>query len=147
MEFVKLFVESGLFLDEIRHGAVSAVFCIFLYKKTGKIFLSLFPLAFTYLIDFDHVIDYMLYHGIRFDPVQYITFSYYKFTSRATVLLHAWEWLAILSVWAYKKRTWESWQAVLAISLLSHLVWDSYTVGNPVFYSILYRAANGFVIM
>jgi len=147
MQFIKLFVESGLFIDEVRHGAVSLIFSIFLYKKTKNVYLSLVPVAVTYLIDFDHLFDYFMYYGFKFNAVDYIRMDYFKNTGQAVVVFHAWEWLLGLIYFAWLKKTWSSWQALLATGVLSHLIWDSYTVGNPIFYSILYRAAHSFVIL
>lgn len=147
MEFIKLFVESGLFIDEIRHGAVSAIFSIFLWSRNKSLKLALIPIFVTYMIDFDHLFDYFLYYGFNFNPVDYIRMDYFKNTARAVVPLHAWEWLFVISALAWQKRTWKSWQAAIALGLLSHLIWDSYTVGNPSFYVIIYRAIKSFIIL
>lgn len=147
MHFFQVFLNSGLFIDEIRHGAVSLIFCIFLYRKTKKVSLSLLPLLITYLIDSDHLIDYYMYYGFKmFNPVDFIRMDYFKY-GQAFVFFHAWEWVFALLYFAWRKKSWTSWQLILATGMISHMIWDSHTVGSPIPYFILYRVVHGFVVV
>ena len=140
-------LQSGLFVDEIMHGVVTLPFVALLYYKTKSVKDSLIPLVVTYMIDMDHWVDYVLFYGWDISLAKFVAGDYFDLTGRAVVPLHAWEWLFIVSLLARKKGKWKSVYTSLAFGVLAHLLWDSYTVGSVVFYSIIFRIINGFIIM
>ena len=141
-----IFFSGGLFLHELTHGLVGLPFAFFLYKKTRRIKYFLLTMATLYLIDLDHSVDYLLYHGFRISLVDIFKFEYFINTQRATVPLHAWEWVTILGFLVYREKEFKSFKAVYLFSLIPHLIYDSYTTGSVVFYSIIYRITTGFFI-
>lgn len=140
-------LESGLFVDEIMHGVVTLPFVLLLYYKTKSIRFSLVPLFVTYLIDMDHWVDYYLYYGNHISLTKFLELDYFTFSGRAIVPLHAWEWMLCFSALAYEQKKWKSVYVGIALGMLAHLIWDSHTVGSVAFYSILYRAGSGFMLI
>ena len=139
-------IPGDLFIQEIFHGVIAMPFAYLIYKKTKSLKHFLLVILFAYAIDVDHLIDYFLYFGLRFNLADFLSGVYFEVTNRAVVPFHAWEWLALLGLVAYK-RGWKSLFTVLALSLLAHLIFDSITVGSALFYSIMYRWFNGFTYL
>ena len=138
--------ESGLILDEIQHGLVSFLFCLFLYTKTKSLKYSVIPLLVTYVMDLDHWVDYLLYYGFDINITRFLGGEYFHVTKRAVVPLHAWEWCLALGYWVYREKMWKSYKAAVALGIMSHLIWDTYRIGNPLFYSMIYRIYHDFIV-
>lgn len=144
---LSILVSSGLFVDELKHGLTSLTFALAFYFKTKSIKYSLLVVLITYLIDADHLVDYFLYYGNNFSFTKFLQFDYFIITKRAVVPFHAWEWVALLSMLAYEKKKYRLQLSAVAVGIFAHLVWDSYTVSSVIFYSIIYRIAQGFMIL
>jgi len=130
-------------IQEIFHGVIAIPFAYLLYKKTkskNKFFMVILS---TYLIDLDHLFDYFLYFGSRFNLNLFLSGIYFEKAKKAFVPFHAWEWLLILWFLA-RKKGWESFYAVVTLGLLAHLIFDSVTIGKPLFYFIIYRYMKDF---
>lgn len=139
-------IPLDLFLDEIAHGLFALPFATFLWLKTKKAKYFFLVLLVTYIIDFDHWVDYFLANGTYINLKTFFKMDYFSQNGRVFVIFHAWEYAFILLFLAYKKG-WESIFALLAMALLPHLVYDSITLNSIIFYSITYRALNGFVLL
>ena len=138
---------SGLIGHEIMHGLITLPFAVFIYFKTKSIKLFLLTLITTYLIDLDHLVDYFLYYGLRFNFTEFLSFKYVTETSSAVIPFHGWEWVAMLGLLAWQERKFSSIKAAVALGALSHLIWDSYGIGSILFYSIFYRVINEFIVL
>lgn len=129
---------SGLLVNEIFHAAFSVPFAYIAYRKFGKHRYFFYILAFSYLIDLDHLVDYWIYYGFGFDPVRFVALGYFPVKGFAWVPIHAWEWVIALFLtyrYVYKKEI----IYVLALGILGHLVWDVLSMQSVNFYSIIYR--------
>lgn len=131
-------IRSGLFVNEVFHAAFSIPFAYIAYKKFGKQRYFFYVIAFSYIIDADHLIDYWTYYGFGFDPVRFVSVDYFPIRGFAWVPFHAYEWVVgLLLIYKYKYH--KEILYVLALGILGHVVWDVITIQNIAFYSIIYR--------
>lgn len=134
---------NPLLRDEIIHGIFAIPAAFFIWHKTKSIKRVCVLFLMVYLIDLDHLIDFWNYWGFNFDVRKFFDIAYFRLSSTAYVLLHAWEWVILLSFIALK-RGWRSYYTVTALAIGSHLLYDMITVNSIVFYSIIFRAYNQF---
>lgn len=138
-------ISSGLFVDEVVHGMVAAPFAAFLIYKTQSIKrLTLFFIT-MYLIDLDHFIDFWLITGFNLDLLEFFKLDYFDMSGKAIIFLHAWEWVLVAGVIAYK-RGWKSYFTLIAMALLAHIIWDAIGLNSAPFYSIIYRSTHNFTL-
>jgi hypothetical protein len=105
------------------------------------------------LVDADHIIDYWVVHGLRFDVKQFLFyFDEKNFQNREKLffILHGWEWLGMLAVVACLTN-WNQWITGLMIGYGQHMVLDEFRNNmnfrlRPYFwgYSLLWRWKKGF---
>lgn len=134
---------SGLLWHEIVHALFALPFCLILWNKTKSWKHAIIPLIVAYLMDFDHLFDYWGYYGFGFDLVRFFKMDYFHGPGRALVPFHAYEWVLILALLSIKLG-WKSYITAIVLGLIAHLIWDTISVGNILFYSILYRYSVGF---
>jgi hypothetical protein len=92
-------------MKPVFHVAASALISGILYmmfKSWGMVIASFLS---GILIDIDHVLDYLIVRGVRFDRDEFSKFirekKYWKTASlpwKVNVLFHGWEWLVILGI-------------------------------------------------
>lgn len=143
LEVFKKLVFSGLLAHEIIHGLFALPFAYLLYKKTNSWKKFFAVILVTYLIDLDHLIDYFSFYGLKINLLKMMDNSYFELPHRAFIFFHAWEWILILGVLAWKKG-WRSPYTFLFLGLIPHLIFDSTHVGSLRFYSVIFRAINSF---
>lgn len=132
-----------LFVDEIMHGVVAAPFAVLLwYRSRSWRQLVVFYLV-VYFIDLDHLVDYWLFYGLRFNWHEFVSLDFFAQKATAYLPLHAWEWTLILYPLSIK-RGWKSLFAAINSGMFAHLVWDIHNFWNIEFYSIIYRAIHSF---
>lgn len=132
-----------LLVDEIVHGVVAMPFAVFLWYRGGSWRqLVLFYLV-VYFIDLDHLVDYWLYYGYRFDWQEFISMDFFAQKATAYLPLHAWEWTVVLFPFSAGK-AWKSFVAAVNLGIFAHLIWDIHNFWSIEFYSIIYRAIHGF---
>ncbi len=98
------------------------------------------------LIDTDHVIDYIIEYGLRFDVKDFFRSCYERRFRRALLILHAWELLAVMGAAAWLTR-WNPWVVGLLAGYGQHMVLDQ--IGNrphALGYFLLWRNMNKFVL-
>jgi hypothetical protein len=96
------------------------------------------------LIDLDHIVDYMIEFGPRFDRKQFFDYFYKKEYRRVVLVFHGWEWLLFLGVLAWQTG-WNPWYVGLLAGIGHHLVLDQLAnSAKPLGYSVLWRWLNGF---
>lgn len=137
-------VSADLLIQEFFHGVFALPFAYIIWKKTKSLKRGLVVILLTYAMDLDHFLDYFLFYGARFNLFEFLSAEYFLITKRAIVPLHGWEWLAVLSLLAYK-RGWKSVFTILSFAMAPHLIYDSIVVGSFSFYSFFYRSFKGFV--
>jgi len=129
------------------HLGISLAVSLALYAWLRDIALAVSSFAAGFLIDIDHYFDYVLTYGLRFNARHFYS-SFYgagEYT-RIIIILHAWEWLAVLLAVPW----WIGWNPVLTGALIGlghHFLLDQ--IFNPAFpltYFFTYRLRHGFKI-
>lgn len=141
---IEFIISQRLLLHEIGHVIIALPFGYYLWKRSKSYSYLAIYFFVTVFMDIDHLFDYWRYYGFGFDPILFLGLGYFEGPGRAFVPFHAWEWI-IISLVLFKKL-----QKIIiltcALSMLSHLIWDSLNVGSVLFYSIIYRGFEGFRI-
>ncbi len=140
------FVRSGLFLDELGHGLLALPVGYILWRETKSWrYVAAYFLS-VYLIDLDHLFEYLVYsHGVL-DLYEFVKLDYFYTKGTIYLIFHAWEWLIPL-LYISIKRGWKSYITAITLGILIHLIWDIHNVeGRAWFYSIIFRALRGFSI-
>jgi hypothetical protein len=115
-----------------------------LYAATRSIPLAVASFVFGWLIDIDHLVDYVIEHGPRADvPYFFSTYRDNRYR-RARLVLHGWEWPVLVAI-AGRKVPCHGWLAGVALGWLQHLAFDQLTnAPRTLGYSIVWRALRGF---
>jgi hypothetical protein len=105
-------------------------------------------------IDLDHIIDYLIAHGLHFDIKEFSIFfhekRYWKTASRywkINLVFHGWEWLIILSIMA-NLTNWNPWVIGVLIGFGQHIIFDALNnrphswITTFLAYSLLWRWKN-----
>jgi hypothetical protein len=132
------------------HLATTAVACAAVYAGTGSAALALGLAAGGFLIDIDHVVDYVAFERQRdLRPSAFLRYYLEGRVRRVVLPLHSYELFACLALLAWlSNREW-LWGYVLGMAL--HLPLDIVFNGRLVpgglvhFYSFAYRARVGFL--
>lgn len=101
------------------------------------------------LIDMDHLLDYLFTFGFNFRLDYFISGYQFLKSDKIYVLFHGWEYVIILLAVGYiiKNIKLKSFIFALAIGAFFHLSSDVVLNGMSLkFYSIIFRAKNGFEI-
>jgi len=137
-----------LLAHEILHGLVGAALGLLLTKFTRHARIFRWVLLSSYLIDMDHIVDYLMTVGPRWDFVALTTGSYFVTSGRVMVLLHSWELAILLVIVALSKREAKSAGALLGIGvgIMGHLLVDQITYSQPswALYFLTARMLHGF---
>ena len=101
-----------------------------------------------FFIDLDHVLEYFLVFGLRFNLFSFLEGQQFLKSEQIFILFHAWEYLPLLLILAWlvrRKRALMVFVLALAFGLLVHLISDC-LINNypPRNYSLLYRWQVGF---
>jgi len=126
------------------HIATSAAIATTLYILTKSVSLAGISFFCGFLIDADHLLDYVREYGFRGSREEFFRLFYETRFNKLLLVFHAWEWVvALLLLAAYN-----DWNNVVlggAIGIFQHLVFDQMTNGvTPGGYFIGYRAAKHF---
>jgi hypothetical protein len=125
------------------HVLVSTAVSGGVYLMTRSIPLTLGSCISGWVIDVDHLLDYLVEHGPRPDASHFFaTFRDDKYR-RARLVLHGWEWPLLIAAASLVTRP--SLTIGVAVGWLQHLVFDQLTNSpSPLGYSIMWRAMHGF---
>ncbi|MBI5099362.1 MAG: hypothetical protein HZB30_09015 [Nitrospirae bacterium] len=135
------------------HAAVSIVLSGILYSIFRSWGLAVASFISGIFVDLDHIIDYWIEHGLRFDPKQF--FNYFdekNFENRKKLffVFHGWEWLIALLMSAMLT-DWNFWVTGLLVGYGQHMILDelynssNYRIRPYVWgYFLLWRWNNGF---
>lgn len=138
----------GLFVHELIHFILSFTVGYLVFKRYKKLLPAVISAIIGgVLVDFDHLFDYFIAFGIKFNLVYFTSgYSFLK-TDKIYIPLHAWEWVTILLILIQFFRSKKIKSALLAFSLalFFHLVVDIYVNHLTIpGYSIIYRIKNNF---
>lgn len=126
------------------HIAVSALISGILYAIFKSMGLSIASFIAGVLIDVDHIIDYILAHGLHFDAGEFMDYFYKEKHQKITLILHGWELLIILLAAAILS----GFNPIIAGTLVGyghHIVSDViYSKAPFCSYSIICRWKKGF---
>lgn len=135
------------------HAAASVVISGALFAISRSWELAVSSLISGVMIDTDHVIDYWIAHGLRFDLKQFFFYfdeRNFKNREKLFFLLHGWEWLILLAAVAWLTE-WNLWFTGLLVGYGQHMILDElhnnftyqlrpYVRG----YSLIWRWKEGF---
>lgn len=124
-------------------------FVIFqLVPQLYKLKYFLVGLITTIFMDLDHLLEYFLYAGFKFDPQLILSGDYFILGQKIIVLFHAWElvFLLVLLQCSFIKRKFYNYiPLVIALGIFAHLLFDIYTYDFDLLnYSIIYRSISDF---
>jgi len=127
-----------------RHAAASAALSALVYVGTGSAHATVSSFLAGWLIDVDHLLDYVVEHGLRLDRAYFFaTFDEDRYR-KARLVLHGWEWPVALAAASWLLGG-EMVTAGLAFGWLQHLVFDQFANrARPLAYSLAARAVKGF---
>lgn len=114
-----------------------------LFKQKRLIFLSL---VVSLGVDFDHLADYFNYFGLNLqNPVTDI--DYFCLSGKLFIPLHAWEFLPVLFILAWKLENLRGVFITIALALTGHYLLDQFSHAMlPLGYSFLFRLSQNFDI-
>lgn len=138
---------TSTFFDLLKHMSVTSIIAIFLWYKYRNLKLIIIAYLAGVLVDVDHLFDYFVWAGWRFDFSEFFDPSIYvRATNKAFVLLHGWEYLMILWLIAQRlKRKVAGIHLALILPYLCHLLIDqSPFTRAPLAYFFVYRLINNF---
>lgn len=131
------------------HLVTTALTCAGVYALTGSAALCAGVVAGGFLIDVDHVLDYVVVEGQRdLRPSAFLRYYSEQRMRRVALVLHSYELLALLAALAWVTNWVPLWGYVLGVSL--HLPLDIVFNGRLLsrnlvpFYSLAYRWRLGF---
>lgn len=127
------------------HVAASAVVSGALYAAFRSPGLTIASFLSGVFIDLDHLLDYAREHGITLDPAHFFDACHERQFERAVLVLHGWEWLAVLGVAAWLT-AWNPWVLGALVGVAQHLALDQlHNRASRWGYSLVWRWKNGFL--
>jgi len=113
------------------------------YYLTGSFLMALGCIVSGVFIDVDHFFEFYLFSNEKFSPGNFINFYKNIRYKKAYVLLHSYEFLAVVWYFCMKSENLFFWGITVGYTL--HLILD--VIFNPVYwygYSFLFRLLTGF---
>jgi hypothetical protein len=132
------------------HLVTTAVACAAVQAGTGSAALTAGVAAGGFLIDLDHVLDYVAFERQRdLRPAAFLRYYLAGRTRTVVLLLHSYEVLALLALAAWASNLEWLWGYVLgaaALHLPLDIVFNGKVAGRNMlpFYSLVYRGRAGF---
>lgn len=110
------------------------------------VFVTIGAILGGFLVDADHLFDYILVFGTAFHPDYFFSGLMFGLSQKMYVPFHGWEWIILLGVFSYlmKNKLCKYFLVALAVGLLSHLVFDAHAnhisfLGYSFIYRLLYN--------
>lgn len=126
------------------HLLASSAFSAGVYAVTRSPAMTAASFGAGWLIDIDHVLDYLIEHGVRFAPSHFFATFHEDHYRRARLPLHGWEW-PLGWLLAASAAGWHPVLLGLGLGWLHHIVFDQCTNAPSAFgYSLLWRLRQGF---
>ncbi|MFQ5952711.1 MAG: hypothetical protein ACE5JK_04825 [Candidatus Omnitrophota bacterium] len=128
-------------IDLTTHFVLTLALAWFFYRFTGRWDWSLLVVLGGVFIDLDHLIDYFLYFGWKFNLKDFFSHKYLA-SGRVYVIFHSWELVAIM--WAFSFIF--SWAIPIASGMTLHLLIDFFFShrSRPLFLFLFFRWYNRF---
>ncbi len=130
----------------IVHIAASAIVSSLLFTITRSVTITAVSFFSGFLIDIDHVFDYLREYGFRISLKAFFAAFYGNRFKRLILIFHGWEWMLLLLLLSWRS----GWNEVLVgifFGAVFHLIIDQ--MGNEVTcpgYFFCYRVLKGFMV-
>lgn len=126
-----------------KHIAFSILLSGILYLIFRSWGMSIACLVSGVLVDLDHIIDYLIQHGLRFKENFFEEF-YNDRIEKVHLIFHGWEWLILLLIASYLT-DWSPLPTGLLFGLALHIFLDNINNrANIKSYSFFWRWSKGF---
>jgi hypothetical protein len=132
------------------HLVTTALACGAVYGVTGSAPLTVGLAAGGFLIDVDHILDYVLFERrVPLTPGAFLRHYLEGHARRLVLVLHSWELLGLLALAAWALGS--AWLAGYVLGMALHLPLDVFFNGRLThtslwpFYSFVYRWRRGFL--
>ena len=135
-----------LLMTEIGHLGLSIIAGYVSFKRSRRLLSYFLAILSGFLVDLDHVIDYFLHKGLKFDLRSFISGQHYHDTNTSYILFHSWELILVLGVLLIFNKK-KDLLFPIFLGLLFHLIWDYLT--NPIHwytYFLIGRYLQGFAL-
>jgi len=124
----------------ILSGAVSGILC----AATGSPVLAATSFLAGFLIDADHIVDYVAEYGLHFDRRFFFESFHVGRYRKIRIVLHAWEWLAVILGIAWLTG-WNDPVSGIAAGMTHHMIADQLTnEPAPLAYFLIWRVKTRF---
>lgn len=134
---------TGLLKHELTHLLVGAFLSFFFYRRCHSKKLILVILIATFLIDIDHLFDYLHFNG-KLNFLEFFSgVDFFAGSNKVFVFMHSWELVGILWFLGWRQNS----SLFLAMSLVisGHLLVDQFSyTSNPLAYFLIARIINNF---
>lgn len=141
----------NLYLHEFTHLSLSFFVGFIIWKISSNVYVIPAALMGGFFIDLDHLIDYLLAFGFKFNLAYFLKGYQFLKTDKIYVLFHSWElviflFFAIFFFINFKNLiTLRTLLLSFSLSLLFHLIVDVFTNNmKPQSYFLYYRIKNKF---
>src|SRR3989339_240628 len=135
-----------LLLTEMGHLGISLMLGHLIFKRYKRVLSYILALISGFLVDLDHLLDYFIHEGLKFDPSNFFFGLHYHETNTSYIFLHSWELVLLPGVFTFFSRKKYIWLP-LVLGLVGHLIWDHLT--NPAYwytYFLTARYLHGFAL-
>jgi hypothetical protein len=128
------------------HLVASAIVSGSIYAGTRSVTIAAVSFLWGFLIDLDHVVEYVREYGWRLDVREFFRVFYETRFRKLVLLFHAWEWVAALALYSLLAG-WNGIITGLLIGTLHHLILDQLGNGSTRWgYFITWRAMRRFTM-
>jgi len=130
---------------EIVHLTVGLTLALTIFYLSKSRSLALFSFLVNLLMDVDHLFDYFLYFGLKFNLNDFLKGAAFDQSGQVYTLFHAWEWPVLLTLLGLKFQRKILW--TLALTIFLHVLTDVLT--NRMYfsdYSFIFRYLHDFRI-
>ena len=132
--------------EELGHLTLSLLAGALTAAIFGNFWVILWALAFGFLIDADHLYDYLLFKKFRKLSIkEFLGAKYFDLAGKVYLPLHGFEYCLLFIATGLIFHDWWPVALATAISLLAHLIFDTIT-NKPIWptYFILFRLVKNF---
>ncbi|MGB2662017.1 MAG: hypothetical protein WBD04_06505 [Candidatus Omnitrophota bacterium] len=135
MKYWKTYVDLAL------HAVFTLLLAWFFYRLTGGWLWPALAVLGGIFIDVDHLIDYFLYYGYRFNLKDFIAYNYMA-SGKIYIVFHSIELITV--IWIFSLVF--SWAIPLASGMTLHILIDAFFSHRttPLFLFLIYRWRKGF---
>jgi len=113
--------------DEIKHFLLSIIAGVIIGYFFSNYWSIPIALLTGFFIDADHLIDYFIYRGWKFNLKEFLSGKCFDYSGKVYVFFHAFEYILVLVVAGLIWPIFNWIFFTLALSLLFHLLFDTFS--------------------